>query len=87
MPTIRNLDFLEMRRPFFQPYHLIVVQDGDPSKTIGVPDGFDYELYNRTLGPKAACISFNDDDYLRSFLQCGTSTLFHTCMHGLGSRQ
>ncbi|KAM1209470.1 hypothetical protein FF1_015169 [Malus domestica] len=28
IPTIRNLDFLEMWRPFFQPYHLIIVQDG-----------------------------------------------------------
>ncbi|MBA0757408.1 hypothetical protein Gotri_020509 [Gossypium trilobum] len=65
IPTIRNLDFLEMWRPFFQPYHLIIVQDGDPSKTIKVPDGFDYELYNRNdinriLGPKASCISFKD---------------------------
>ncbi|KAL0441908.1 UNVERIFIED_CONTAM: putative UDP-arabinopyranose mutase 1 [Sesamum radiatum] len=62
IPTIRNLDFLEMWRPFFQPYHLIIVQDGDP-KTIKVPEGFDYELYNRNdinriLGPKASCISF-----------------------------
>ncbi|KVH98115.1 Reversibly glycosylated polypeptide family [Cynara cardunculus var. scolymus] len=47
IPTIRNLDFLEMWRPFFQPYHLIIVQDGDPTKTIRVPEGFDYELYNR----------------------------------------
>ncbi|KAK4706210.1 hypothetical protein R3W88_034226 [Solanum pinnatisectum] len=65
IPTIRNLDFLEMWRPFFQPYHLIIVQDGDPSKTIMVPEGFDYELYNRNdinkiLGPKASCISFKD---------------------------
>nr|GMD39004.1 alpha-1,4-glucan-protein synthase [UDP-forming] 2-like [Ipomoea batatas] len=65
IPTIRNLDFLEQWRPFFQPYHLIIVQDGDPSKTIRVPDGFDYELYNRNdinriLGPKASCISFKD---------------------------
>ncbi|KAK9278599.1 hypothetical protein L1049_028172 [Liquidambar formosana] len=65
IPTIRNLDFLEMWRPFFQPYHLIIVQDGDPTKTIRVPDGFDYELYNRNdvnriLGPKASCISFKD---------------------------
>lgn len=65
IPTIRNLDFLEMWRPFFQPYHLIIVQDGDPSKTIKVPDGFDYDLYNRNdinkiLGPKASCISFKD---------------------------
>lgn len=65
IPTIRNLDFLEMWRPFFEQYHLIIVQDGDPSKTIKVPDGFDYELYNRNdinriLGPKASCISFKD---------------------------
>jgi reversibly glycosylated polypeptide / UDP-arabinopyranose mutase len=65
IPTIRSLDFLEMWRPFFQPYHLIIVQDGDPSKTIRAPEGFDYELYNRNdinriLGPKAYCISFKD---------------------------
>lgn len=47
IPTIRALDFLEQWRPFFQPYHLIIVQDGDPTKTITVPEGFDYELYNR----------------------------------------
>ncbi|KAK1291364.1 UDP-arabinopyranose mutase 1 [Acorus calamus] len=65
IPTIRNLDFLEMWRPFFQPYHLIIIQDGDPSVTIKVPDGFDYEFYNRTdinriLGAKASCISYKD---------------------------
>ncbi|KAG2322246.1 hypothetical protein Bca52824_015459 [Brassica carinata] len=65
IPTIRNLDFLEMWRPFFEQYHLIIVQDGDPSKTIKVPQGFDYELYNRNdinriLGAKASCISFQD---------------------------
>ncbi|GFZ19027.1 reversibly glycosylated polypeptide 1 [Actinidia rufa] len=54
-----------MWRPFFEQYHLIIVQDGDPSKTIKVPEGFDYELYNRNdinriLGPKASCISFKD---------------------------
>ncbi|CAM8917885.1 unnamed protein product [Rhodiola kirilowii] len=54
-----------MWRPFFQPYHLIIVQDKDPSKTIHVPEGFDYELYNRNdinriLGSKASCISFKD---------------------------
>lgn len=61
----RNLDFLEEWRPFFQPYHLIIVQDGDPTKKIHVPEGFDYELYNRTdieriLGDKAWAISFKD---------------------------
>lgn len=65
IPTARNLDFLEAWRPFFQPYHLIVVQDGDPRNTISVPGGFDYELYNRNdidriLGPRAARISFRD---------------------------
>jgi reversibly glycosylated polypeptide/UDP-arabinopyranose mutase len=54
-----------MWRPFFQPYHLIIVQDGDPAKTIKVPEGFDYELYNRNdinriLGPRSSCISFKD---------------------------
>jgi len=100
IPTIRNLDFLEQWRPFFQvrpfrcllpawrlaprsccccctasshspppplapnpsaqskrnadrcfgkqPYHLIIIQDGDPSRTVRIPDGFDYELYNRS---------------------------------------
>ncbi|KAK8508045.1 hypothetical protein V6N12_025153 [Hibiscus sabdariffa] len=55
-------------------YHLIIVQDDDPSRKIEVSDGFDYELYNRNdinriLGPEAACISFKDSacrclDYL-----------------------
>ena len=65
IPTIRNLEFLEQWRAFFQPYHLIVVQDGDPSRTVQVPPGFDYELHTRTdieriLGSKASCISFKD---------------------------
>ncbi|KAJ9559714.1 hypothetical protein OSB04_004874 [Centaurea solstitialis] len=65
IPTIRNLDFLEQWRSFFQPYHLIIVQDGDPTRTVRVPEGFDYELYNRNdinriLGPKSSCISFKD---------------------------
>ncbi|RDY06513.1 UDP-arabinopyranose mutase 3, partial [Mucuna pruriens] len=42
-----------------------VETDGDPSKVIKVPEGFDYELYNRTdinriLGSKTHCISFKD---------------------------
>ena len=65
IPTIRNLDFLEQWRPFFQRYHLIVIQDGDPKRTVKVPQGFDYELYTRLdiekiLGDKAWCISFKD---------------------------
>ncbi|KAJ8554026.1 hypothetical protein K7X08_024704 [Anisodus acutangulus] len=65
IPTIRSLDFLENRRPFFEPYHLIIIQDGDPTKVIKVPEGFDYDHYNRNdinriLGPKDNCISFKD---------------------------
>ncbi len=65
IPTIRNLDFLEQWRPYLSSYHLIIVQDGDPTKVIKVPEGYDYELYNRNdinriLGPKASCISFKD---------------------------
>lgn len=65
IPTIRNLDFLEQWRPFFEKYHLIVVQDGDHTRKVQVPEGFDYELYNRKdieriLGDKAWCISFKD---------------------------
>ncbi|XP_010442289.1 PREDICTED: probable UDP-arabinopyranose mutase 4 isoform X1 [Camelina sativa] len=65
IPTIRSLDFLEQWRPFLRHYHLIIVQDGDPSINIRVPDGYDYELYNRNdinriLGPRASCISYKD---------------------------
>eukprot|EP00199_Chlamydomonas_sp_CCMP681_P001677 CAMPEP_0119106220 /NCGR_PEP_ID=MMETSP1180-20130426/3970_1 /TAXON_ID=3052 ORGANISM="Chlamydomonas cf sp, Strain CCMP681" /NCGR_SAMPLE_ID=MMETSP1180 /ASSEMBLY_ACC=CAM_ASM_000741 /LENGTH=347 /DNA_ID=CAMNT_0007091497 /DNA_START=43 /DNA_END=1086 /DNA_ORIENTATION=+ len=65
IPTIRDLGFLEQWRPFFQPYHLIIIQDGDPLRKITVPEGFDYELYTRTdieriLGDKAWAISFKD---------------------------
>ncbi len=65
IPTIRDLGFLEQWRPFFQGYHLIIIQDGDPTKKIDVPEGFSYELYNRNdieriLGDKAWCISFKD---------------------------
>ncbi|XP_039123381.1 probable UDP-arabinopyranose mutase 1 [Dioscorea cayenensis subsp. rotundata] len=65
IPTIRNLDSLEMWRVFFQQYHFIIVQDGNPSRTIKISEGFDYELHNRDdinriLGPKASCIWFKD---------------------------
>ena len=65
IPTIRDLGFLEQWRPYLSPYHLIIVQDGDPTKKITVPEGYSYELYNRNdinriLGPKASCISFKD---------------------------
>ena len=65
IPTIRNLDFLEQWRPFFEKHKLIIVQDGDPSRKVEIPPGFNYELYNRNdieriLGAKAECISFKD---------------------------
>jgi hypothetical protein len=57
IPTIRNLDFLEQWRPFFQPYHLIIVQDGDPTKVLKIPEGFNYKLYNRCV-PESVSIGF-----------------------------
>jgi len=46
IPTIRNLDFLREWRPFFKDHRLIIVQDGDPSVEISVPDGFEHEIYD-----------------------------------------
>ena len=40
IPTIRNLEFLEMWRPFFEKYHMIIIQDGDPSRKVQVPEGY-----------------------------------------------
>ncbi|KAK7814603.1 putative udp-arabinopyranose mutase 1 [Quercus suber] len=76
IPTIKTLDFLESWRPFFEQYHLIIVQDGDPSKTIEVLEGFDYELYNCNdinwiLGPRASYISYKDSTcvkYVRKYV-------------------
>ncbi|KAM1301361.1 hypothetical protein ACFX2H_012406 [Malus domestica] len=46
MELLRDLkDDLDIA--FLPTYHLIIIQDGDPSNTIAVPDGFDYKLYNR----------------------------------------
>ena len=50
-------------RPFFERHKLIIVQDGDPSRVVKIPEGFNYELYNRNdieriLGKRAECISF-----------------------------
>lgn len=38
-PAGRRAPSFPCRRPFFQPYHLIIVQDGDPTKKIEVPEG------------------------------------------------
>ena len=69
IPTIRSLDFLEEWREFFQPYHLIIIQDGDPTRTVGIPDGFDYEIFTRTdieriLGDKAWCAQQEASDHM-----------------------
>ena len=64
-PSIRDLDFLNRWREFFQGFHIIIVQDGDPSKLLRVPDWVDYELYNRddikkSLGKHQWIISSRD---------------------------
>jgi len=46
--TIRDLDFLEEWRWAFEDHHLTIVQDGDPSREITVPHGYDYDLYDLT---------------------------------------
>ena len=65
IPSIRNLDFLEYWREFFQGFHVILVQDGDPEKKLKVPEWVDYELYNRhdiekALGDSQWIISSRD---------------------------
>jgi hypothetical protein len=53
IPSIRNLDFLQSWREFFQGFHIIVIQDGDPSIHLEIPRWVDYELYNRNDIKKA----------------------------------
>ena len=66
IPTIRDLDFLTDWADFLHPYHLIIIQDGDPAAPrVRVPPGFDADVYTRAdvervLGAKAACISYKD---------------------------
>ncbi|KAF2549648.1 hypothetical protein F2Q70_00023757 [Brassica cretica] len=79
IPTIRNLDFLEMWRPFFEQYHLIIVKDGDPSRTINIPTGFDYELYNRNdinriLGKEINAL----EQHIKNLLSPSTPHFFNT---------
>eukprot|EP00898_Chlorokybus_atmophyticus_P001195 jgi/Chlat1/2076/Chrsp17S02535 len=62
IPTIRNLDFLEMWRPYLINCHLIIVKDGDPNATVSVPEGYSYDMYTRAdmervMGPRVKCIS------------------------------
>jgi reversibly glycosylated polypeptide/UDP-arabinopyranose mutase len=65
IPSIRDLDFLEDWKPFIEDFHLIIIQDGDPSKLLKIPDWADYELYNRddinkALGDNSWIISSKD---------------------------
>jgi hypothetical protein len=65
IPSIRDLDFLEVWKPFIHKFHIIIVQDGDPSKKLKVPQWASYELYNRldiekALGNRAWIISKKD---------------------------
>ncbi|GMH42999.1 hypothetical protein BSKO_10921 [Bryopsis sp. KO-2023] len=59
-----NLDFLNSWREFLQAYHLIIVQHGPDEAPVQVPEGYDYDLFQRkdivkVLGQNAKCISPN----------------------------
>lgn len=47
VPSIRDLDFLNEWKEFFQGFHVIIIQDGDQSKHLNVPSWVDYELHKR----------------------------------------
>lgn len=64
-PSIRSLVFLNEWREFFQGFHIIVIQDGDPTVHLEIPQWVDYELYNRNdikeaLGEEDWIISSKD---------------------------
>lgn len=72
IPSIRDLDFLESWKAFFIKFHLIIIQDGDPSKRLKIPAWADYELYNRNdidriLGEEASWIISAQDASIRNF--------------------
>ena len=65
VPSIRDLDFLEVWKPFIKNFHIIIVQVGDPEKQLKIPSWVNYELYNRndierTLADRAWIISKRD---------------------------
>ena len=71
-PSIRNLDFLNQWRQFFQGFHIIIIQDGDPDKHLEIPDWVDYELYNRhdiinATGEDHAWVISSKDASIRNF--------------------
>lgn len=72
IPSIRDLDFLEHWKSFFQPFHLIIIQDGNPDKFLRIPAWADYELYNRrdieaALGKDKQWIISSQDASIRNF--------------------
>lgn len=72
IPTIRDLDFLESWKVFFQSFHLIIIQDGDPDKLVKIPSWANYELYNRNdikkiLGDNYSWIISSQDASIRNF--------------------
>ncbi|CAF1441313.1 unnamed protein product [Adineta steineri] len=72
IPSIRDLDFLNEWKPFFEGFHLIIIQDGDPAKVLKIPVWADYELYNRwdidkILGASRKWIISSRDASIRNF--------------------
>jgi len=71
-PSIRNLDFLNQWRQFFQGFHIIIIQDGDPDIHLEIPEWVDYELYNRNdivnaTGKDRAWVISSKDASIRNF--------------------
>lgn len=59
-----------------------IEQDGDPERKVSVPEGYDYELYNRNdieriLGDKASCASPICLLLLVAQSQCGVCFVYH----------
>ena len=96
-PSIRNLDFLNQWREFFQGFHVIIIQDGDPSVHLEVPEWVDYELYNRNdigealgddqwiISSKGMCVRMyatrSPYDILRSFTMVLCMQRFLVILH------
>lgn len=72
IPSIRNLDFLNHWREFFQGFHIIIIQDGDQGVHLNVPDWVDYELHKRidierALGQDSQWIISQHDASIRNY--------------------
>ena len=69
--TSKDLDFLEDWKPFIEKFHIIIIQDGDPSKILKIPTWANFILYNTdditaALGSNSWIISSGDVS-IRSF--------------------